>query len=301
MDTLDQFTQSLADKNVLIFGLGLQGGGVGSVKFFSHFSRSIRVTDLKTEEQLKESLDALKDISFTKTLGEHRETDIEWADIVVVNQDVWNKAPDSPYIVLAQKMGKQIETETGLFCELCQCPIIGITGTRGKTTTTVAISSILKAAGLSVVLGGNIPQSENLEMLEKTRTADYAVLELSSFQLHGLHLKKISPHIAVITSISPDHLSSYPSMEAYVEDKKAVYCYQKPGDHLVIKEGSKWSKLFSEEACSSLHYFSSDTLPPDLSLSLPGKHNRENMGAAYVVGKILGLEEEGLRSALSKI
>ncbi|MGI5828271.1 MAG: UDP-N-acetylmuramoyl-L-alanine--D-glutamate ligase [Patescibacteria group bacterium] len=299
MDILNQFTCSLKDKRVLIFGLGLQGGGVGAAKFFSRHTNSIRITDLKSQEELGPSLDSLKGIKYSATFGRHDEADIKWADIVLVNQDVWNKAPDSPYIRLAQELGKQLETETGLFFQLCQCPIIGVTGTRGKTTTATMIAQMLETSGKKVVLGGNIPQSENLEMLPLTHSADYAVLELSNFQLHGLYFKKISPHIAVITSISPDHLISYQSMEAYIEDKKNIYKYQSKSDILVLKDSDIWSKKFASEAKASVHYFSAKTLPEQWKLKVSGQHNRENLGAAYTVGKIIGLEQDVIRQALT--
>ncbi len=299
MSKLQNFIDTNRNKRILIFGLGLQGGGVGVVKFFSTFSKEIRVTDIKNEDQLYPSLEKLKDVTAHFTLGRHEEDDILWADIIVVNPDIWNKAPDSPYIQLAVRLNKQLETEAGLFMQLCECPVIGVTGTRGKTTTTLAIAELLEKAGKRIVIGGNLPDSETLLQIKKTETADFAVLELSNFQLRGLHMKQLSPHIGVITSISPDHLSSYPNMETYVTDKKAIYLYQREGDYLVFFDDGQWSEVFAREAHSQMHRFSQSTIPQDWHLNITGNHNRQNMGAVLTVGKILGITDEVIFQAVT--
>jgi UDP-N-acetylmuramoylalanine--D-glutamate ligase len=293
------FIKKNLNKKVLIFGLGLQGGGVSSAKYFSKITKNIRITDLKNEDQLKPSLDIIEDIPFGKTFGTHKFEDIDWADIVVFNQDIFNKDPNSPYLAYAQQKNKQIETEIGLFFQLAQCPIIGITGTRGKTTTTIAINNLLKKAGFKTFLGGNIPESQNLAQVEQAHFCDYAVLELSNFQLHGLNLKKLSPHISVVTSISPDHLISYKRIEDYISDKVTICKYQTENDYLVIKQNVPFYDSFVNQTKAKIINFSSSTLPVDWDLNLKGIHNRENLSAVYKVGQILKINPQILKSAIT--
>ncbi len=302
---LEQYIKYVSDKNVLIFGLGLQGGGVGATKFFAKYAKNVKITDLKTKKQLQSSLDQLQGLSLTFTLGEHDNKDIHWADIVLVNQDVWNKAPNSPYIQLAKELDKDIETEIGLFFKLTQTKIIGVTGTRGKTTTTMALYHLLNNCNLKVMVGGNIPNQSILFRIEETFGLDYVILELSNYQLRGLHLIKKSPHIAIITSIYPDHLLSYPSgslqdsMSLYIQDKTAIYRYQTENDYLIIKNQQDYFDKFEHESRAEVIRFSKDTLPKDWRLKLSGVHNRENLGSVYHVGKILNINEQLIRKFIT--
>ena len=223
----------------------------------------------------------------------------------MVNQDVWNKAPDSPYIKLALYLKKELQTEIGLFFQLCETPIIGITGTRGKTTTTTAIAELMTEAGFKILFGGNIPNSSVLQHIEMTSELDYVVLELSNYQLRGLHLKKKSPHIAIITSIYPDHLISYASdslqasMQSYINDKKAIYQYQDKQDYLILKQSQKYFPEFEAESQAQVVHFSENTLPDNWDLKLKGKHNLENLGAAYKLGKLLKIKDEVIKNSLT--
>ncbi len=301
---LSRYIKYLADKKILIYGLGLQGGGADAVKFFSRYASAVRVTDLKLELDLTPTLEALKNFNLTYTLGQHKKTDILWADIIIVNSDIWNKAPKSPYLRLAFENHKKIETQIGLFLELCECPVIGVTGSKGKTTVTTAIGELLSLAGMKIMVGGNIPDSMTLSRIEETSQLDYAVLELSNFQLRGLHLKKLSPDIAVITSISPDHLISYqdfPSgpMQAYLKDKQAIFKYQLIKDYLLIRSDLKKQSAFLKGLVSQLKVFSKHTIPKNWDLVLSGEHNRENMGAVYLVGKILSLNDGIIKKGIT--
>jgi UDP-N-acetylmuramoylalanine--D-glutamate ligase len=155
------------------------------------------------------------------------------------------------------------------------------------------------------MVGGNIPNAGVLDRVEETQDLDYVVLELSNYQLRGLHLKQISPHIAVITSIYPDHLISYPtdtlegSMQLYIQDKKAIYAYQDQDDILILKQQQDYFEDFATEAKAQIHYFSQDTLPEDWQLKLIGSHNRENLAAVYKLGKILEIDEKTIKQSLT--
>jgi len=294
MSKLSNYRKSVKGKRVLIFGLGLQGGGVGAARFFARNKAKVRVTDLKTRKQLAPSIDKLKKYPIDYVLGKNREKDVLWADIVVVNPDVWNKNADNPLVNLAFDIGKKVETPMALFVELAECPVIGITGTRGKTTTTVMINEILKKAELKTILGGNIPNSATLDSIEQTKKADYAVLELSNYQLHGFHLKKISPHIAVLTNIYPDHWASYSSEKEYIYDKSAIYRYQKKGDYLVLPDNKNYRLPgLSQEPTPGV------VLPVDWRFKVPGEHNRENAALALKVGEILKIKKPVIKKALT--
>lgn len=297
---LSQYKQFIKNKKVLIWGLGLQGGGISSAIFFAQNGARVKVTDLKTEIQLKKSLDKLSDYNIEYRLGHHDQIDFEWADVVVVNQDIFNRSSKSPYLdYLLSKKPNKFETEMGLFFKLCQAPIIGITGSRGKTTTTIAMGGLLKSTGNKVFVGGNIPQSMNLASIEYVNTCDWVVLELSNYQLHGIDYVQKSPHISVITSISADHLVSYDSLDDYVSDKKIIYRYQNHKDYLIIKQDGKYSDIFSNESHAKTLYFDSLTLPESWQLQIPGQHNHENLSAVYQVGKLLNINERMIKQSLT--
>ena len=285
-DVINRLKSQFRGKKVLIVGLGLLGGGVGLAKFFAQLGAKVKVTDKKNKEQLLPSVDKLKHLSINYTLGKHDLDDFLETDFIF-------KAPkmrwDDPLIVTAQKKGVQIEMETSFFAKLCPAPIIGITGTRGKSTTTTLIYEILKKySGKTVHLAGNIPQSSTINLLSSISPDDLVVMELSSWQLSGFHRKKISPHIAVFTNFYPDHLDYYKSMDEYFYDKKAIYFYQKSDDYLVINESLK--KIVAKDKKKSKNiYFSSSDFPNSL-LHLKGVHNRENAAAALTVAKVLHLD-----------
>lgn len=273
------------DKKILIVGLGLQGGGVGLAKFFVELGAKVSVTDKKTEPQLAESINRLKNHDIRYTLGQHKEADFINADIIFKGPSVsWAL----PQLVSAQKKGIPIEMESSFFISLCPAPIIGITGTRGKTTTTMMIYELAKLTGKKVHLAGNIPQTSTINLLPVVNKDDVVIMELSSWQLAGFHRKKTSPHIAVFTNFFPDHLNQYSSMDEYLYDKKAIYLYQKPDDFFVINESIK-PQINESEIKSKVFFFNSRSFPGQL-LHLKGVHNLENAGAAFQVSQIVGID-----------
>lgn len=294
---LNQYQDYIKDKKVLIWGLGLQGGGLSSALFFLKNNARVLITDLKTELELKPSLDKLKKYQFEKRLGEHKYEDFSWADTIVINQDIFNNAPNSPYLNYIIEDRKQIETEIGLFFKFCTKPIIGITGTRGKTTVATVAAQMLRNSGFKIFLGGNISSSQNLANIEKANKVDWVVLELSNYQLHGLDYVKKSPHISIITSISPDHFKSYNSMDDYINDKKIIYKYQNQEDFLIINQQIDFSRNLNTKA--QVVYFDNFTLTQDWKLKLSGEHNRTNLAAAYQLGKILNINNEVIKLSLT--
>jgi len=271
------------NKKVLIMGLGLHGGGVAVAKFFYKQGADVLVTDLKTEAQLKDSIEKLKGLEVKYTLGGHKEADFIWADLIMKNPDV---ASTSPYLEIARKNNIAIETDVSLFFSLSKAFVIGVTGTKGKSTTASLIYHLLKPKYKRIFLAGNIGISP-LELLPKIKNTDTVVLELSSFELEDL---KQSPNMAVITNIMPDHLNRYASMTEYVEAKKTIFKYQKKKDFLILNEDDSIVRQFAKEANGKVYYFSWNKSPEKIDLSkfkLLGRNNTANLSAAIEVAKIL--------------
>jgi UDP-N-acetylmuramoylalanine--D-glutamate ligase len=232
------------NKKVVVMGLGLNGGGVGVAKFFAEQGSKVLVTDLKTKEKLQKSIDELKDLDMDFVLGEHRETDFSLADLVIKNPAVPNT---SKYL----KLAKEVKTDIQIFFDLCPAKIIGVTGTKGKSTTATLIREFLKTKFKNVFLAGNIGITP-LKILPEITKNSLVVLELSSFELEDL---RKSPHVAVITNLFEDHLNRYKTVEEYFESKKPIFEYQSEADILFLNE-----KLenFAEDAKSRIIYFSNE-------------------------------------------
>lgn len=275
------------NKKVLVMGLGLNGGGVGVAKFFYRQGAEVLVTDLKTKEQLKESLKELKKFSKIKySLGGHKESDFLASDLIIKNPDV---PSTSPYLEIARKNNIPIETDISLFFKLSGYPlgpfIIGVTGTKGKSTTSSLIFHILKTKYKRTFLAGNIGISP-LEILPKIKKGDKVVLELSSFALDDLNQ---SPNVAVVTNIFPDHLNRYATMENYIESKKRIFKFQKENDILILNEDDPVAQSFAKEAKSKVYFYSAQNDNPNLS----------NVLAAVTTARLLNVDEKRVKKALS--
>ena len=314
---IDELRQKYEGKKVLVVGLGLQMGGVGLAKFFNELGAKVTVTDKKTKEQLRTSIELLKDYPIELHLGGHNIDDFTNTDYIFKGPSVlW----DAPEISSALKKGIPVEMEMSYVAKYYPGKIIGITGTRGKSTTTNLIFNLLKLSGFPVVLGGGLPGISTIEYLKTATPKDYLVAELSSWALSGFHREKVSPHIAVLTNIYPDHLNYYKNIEEYIYDKQAIFTYQKKGDYFLLNDNlsnqiekvrplffdrltprgpqaivsKKISSLFQNKKIaftSSQEYFSKKDFPYNLKY-LRGDHNLENAAAALQVAKILGIDEK---------
>ena len=174
----------LKGKKILVFGIGRQGGGLGDANYLAQQGYQVRATDVLSSEELGHApSDYAAELELS--LGAHRETDIDWCDLVIKNPGV---PDDHPLILRAKEKGIDVYTSITLFVKYAPLKTIGITGTRGKTTTTTLIYKILEAAYPGqILLGGNIPGHSGLSMFALCEGKRYAVLELSSFQLHSFH------------------------------------------------------------------------------------------------------------------
>ena len=237
-------------QKVLVFGLGLNAGGVGSAKFFSRQGAEVVVTDKKTQKNLAPSLAELASLPNTKyVLGRHRLTDFLKSDLIIKNPAIpWNHL----FLKKAREKGVKISTDTIIFFSRAPALIIGVTGTKGKSTTATLLAKILKKKYPRVWLLGNIQESF-LDKLSKIKPKDIVVAELSSFQLEDLALIKKSPEMAVITNIFPDHLNRYDSFRDYARTKANIFLYQKPSDHLIINGNDKFLIKLTKKAVAKKH------------------------------------------------
>lgn len=261
------------NKRVVIMGLGLLGGGISAAKFFCKQGADVLVTDLKTRKQLKESVKKLSPAKFV--LGKHRKQDFINADLIIRNPGV---PRESKYLKIAKDNGVSIKTDIDIFFDLCPSTIIGITGTKGKSTVATLVYLFLKKKYPKTFLAGNIGVSP-LELLNKTDKKSKLVLELSSFELENL---KKSPKVAVITNLFPDHLNRYKDFREYVNAKKSIFRYQKKNDILVLNSDDSETKKLYSEAKSKVCFFKGS-----------------NIAVAVLVAELFKISKKDIKKVLS--
>lgn len=305
-------------KRVTVFGLGLNMGGIGTVKFLARAgAREIIVTDIKSRADLAPALLKLaKYKNITLVLGQHRPEDFTRSDMVIKNPAIpWT----NEYVRLAEKHKVPVEMDASIFFALCKAPIIGVTGTKGKTTTAALIAHILAQAKRRVVKVG-IGQIGVLGMLADVTPESVVVFELSSWRLSALGRLKKSPALAVLTNIYPDHLNYYKTMEAYEADKKNIFLFQKKKDTLVANFDDGVVRELAQDAPGAVLWFSEGNdvnengvwledghicihhiggtkkLLPIEQISLKGEHNISNVLAAIATLLVYGLAPEEIIS-----
>lgn len=286
---------------VLILGLGQypQGSGVEAAVFFAERGHDVVATDLKNAEDLARNVKRLSTYPNVRlVLGEHRLEDVRWADIVVPNPRV---RPDSPYFQEALKHGKRIESDVSVFLEACPAAVVGVTGTRGKSTTTTLIAEMLKADERTVWVGGNILVSP-LAFLKKVKKSHWVVLELSSWQLELTGRKGISPAYAVWTNLMRDHLNTYSGMEEYAEAKAQIFRHQGPGG-VVFLPKDKYFNAFAETAPGEVvrtgtRNSQAGALVKATKMRIGGEHNQRNAEIAVTVAQRLGVKDRAIKKVL---
>lgn len=299
LSPLEKLHLKLKGKRLLVFGLGQQGGVQVANILAGIPAVTVRVTDQKPVTALN-SITEL-DPRIQQSLGGHQGKDIEWADVIIKNPAV---PFDHPLIVLAEKLGKPVTTETALALSLVREHTVGITGTRGKTTTTSLIFHLLETAERSVILGGNIPQKPLLAQLANAQGTEWFVVELSSFHLEACEREHLSPAIAVLTNIYPDHLNRYASLEDYARTKMAIFRWQESGDLAFSRVQPEWQALVIEnQGEGSLTLVDEEkqaTLLQRYTHHLRGPHNDENVALAIAVAeKAFGLKQRQIQKGLA--
>lgn len=303
------------NKKITVMGLGLLGRGVGDAAFLAECGAKLLITDLKTKEQLKESLNKLKkynppaqagNIKFV--LGKHRLEDFRNKDFILKAAGV---LIDSLYVKEARRHKIPIKMSASLFVKLADIPIVGVTGTRGKSTVTHLIAHILEQAGRKVLLGGNVRGVSTLQLLKKVTPEAIAVFELDSWQLQGFGDSKLSPNISVFTTFMDDHLNYYASTpldstrsrslitsrKKYFVDKANIFKYQKKGD--VFIAGPKVAALVKNEKRKiKSRFLMPKPVPKSWKLKIPGEHNRENAALAAEAARAIKIPGKIIRRAV---
>jgi UDP-N-acetylmuramoylalanine--D-glutamate ligase len=271
----------------------------------------VTVTDLRTAEVLAPSIAKLDGLPIRYVLGRHEEADFLAADVIVRNPNVRRS---SLYLALAQSAGKRIEMEIAWFMRACPGPIAGITGTRGKTTTTILLHHILSHAGMDPLLGGNIGGIETLSLLPRITPDRWTVLELGNWILEGLHTVRISPRVAVFTNLLPDHLDAYDSMEDYGEAKTAIFRHQRPSDIAIFNADNAYTRRYGDEAPSRRVWFYSPAAGAAwprggeargrpfayaADIRLRGAHNVGNVQAAALAAERIGVARARVHEAIA--
>lgn len=277
-------------------GLGLLGRSVGDAEFIAQFAKEVIVTDKKTEAELTESVARLKSYpNIVFHLGGHDLKDFTETDMVIKSAGV---RLDSPEILAARAAEIPVFMSTALFARFAVAAgaaIVGVTGTRGKSTVTNLIYHCLKEDSRRAFLGGNIRGLSTLAQLPDIKAEDVCVLELDSWQLQGFGDLKLSPDVAVFTNLMPDHQNYYSSMDEYFTDKAQIFLHQKQGDTLICGESILPTLQAAEPPVPP-------TVPPqipdDWVLKIPGEHNRENASFAVAALQALAIPEAVIRSGI---
>ena len=238
---------------VTVMGLGLNGGGVASARFFASRGATVTVTDLRNEKDLAASLEALKGLPLRYVLGRHDEEDFSTADIVVKNPAV---RPQNPYLALARR----IETDLSVFLSEVDNPVYAVTGSKGKSTTATALHAIFQRHDARSLLGGNIAVSP-LSFLDQLTPGAPVILELSSWQLADLRSSGVlHPAIAAVTNLLWDHMNVYVRQEDYAADKAVIFEGQDPKAWSIVGlEG--WGPWFARRTGARKAFFSLNGRP----------------------------------------
>lgn len=284
--------QELSGKRVTVAGLGRFGGQIAAARWLVDQGCKVLVTDQSTPEKLAGSVAQLNDLPIEFRLGEHRLDDFTSADLVVASPAI---PPSNRFIQAARAANVPVTTEIRLFIERCPVPIVGVTGTKGKSTTTSMLGQIL-GRRFKCWVGGNIGHSL-LPDLNSIRPSDTVVLELSSFMLHDLATIKWSPHVAVVTMVMADHLDWHGSREAYVDAKTNIVRFQRSGDIAVLNEEDPGSAILANLTPARIVRFGVTDRRP-LEVAMPGRHNQSNAQAAFAAAYELGVGRDDAQEAL---
>jgi len=257
----------LCGRRLLVVGLAREGTALA--RYLAERGAHVVATDIKPARSFGDSLTPLAEAGVELVLGEHPPWLLDEAEVVFVSPGV---PFDAPFLNDARARGVPLSTESRLFCQLCPAPIVAITGSSGKTTTTTLVGEMFRAADRTTWVGGNIGRPL-IGQLEQIRPDDVVVMELSSFQLEYFHpsanehvtgcdpvwlplLAGWSPSVAAILNITPNHLDRHPSMAAYIHAKRALVAYRRPGDVAVMGLDNQVTRTMGQELAGRVRWFS---------------------------------------------
>jgi UDP-N-acetylmuramoylalanine--D-glutamate ligase len=303
----------LKDKRVLVVGLGKSG--VASALFLKAHGARVTVSDTKSGDELRNEIPVLLDHGITVETGGHGERTFRGQDLIVVSPGV---PVDAPPLVQARSMGEAVIGEIELAAQFLPGPIVAITGSNGKTTTTSLTGEILTAAGLPTLVGGNIG-TPAISLAERAKAETAIVLEVSSFQLETI--ETFRPKIAVVLNVTPDHLDRHRTLEAYVDAKARIFENQGGEDFAVLNADDTTCVAMAARTRARVFWFSRQkevtqgawvrhgnilfrdgTQQREImqvsEIPLKGAHNLENVLAAVCAGALMGCAPEKIRQAV---
>ncbi|WP_341877165.1 UDP-N-acetylmuramoyl-L-alanine--D-glutamate ligase [Defluviitalea saccharophila] len=304
-------------KNILI--IGMARSGISSAKLCSRLGANVKLQDMKTREELianmAEEINLLEGMGIQLILGEDPEPIIDTQDLIILSPGV---PTDLGFIQKAKRMNIPVWSEIELGYVLCSCPIVAITGTNGKTTTTTLVGEIMKAYNPNTHVVGNIgtPFTERVEQIKQT---DIVVAEISSFQLETIHTFK--PKVSAILNITPDHLNRHKTYENYISAKERIFENQDSSDFCILDEDDEICRKMKEKVRAQIVPFSRKKeldkgvfvkgdeiyvkwneinagICKTSDLQILGDHNVENALAATAITICMGVPAEVVKKIL---
>jgi UDP-N-acetylmuramoylalanine--D-glutamate ligase len=303
----------LNDKRVLVVGLGKSG--VASALFLKEHGAHVTVSDTKSGDELRNEIPVLLDHGITVETGGHGDRTFRGQDLIVVSPGV---PVDAPPLVQARAAGESVIGEIELAARFLPGPIVAITGSNGKTTTTTLTGEIMTAAGFTALVGGNIG-TPAISLADRAQPETVIVLEVSSFQLETI--QTFRPRVAVVLNVTPDHLDRHRTLQVYVDAKARIFENQQDGDFAVLNADDPICVTLAARTRAQVFWFSrqkevqhgawvrdGNIVFRDASgqgeilqvseIPLKGAHNLENVLAAACAGALMGCSAEKIRQAV---
>ena len=301
----------LKDKKITVMGINPDGRGVQDAEFLARHGAKVVVTDMKNEKDLKESVIRLKKYkSISFALGGHRLRDFQNKDLIIRAAG----APlDSIYLKEAKENRIEIKTDETIFLALApKIVLVGVTGTKGKSTVSHLIYEILKSSGRPILrvklrraqrvfLAGNVRGQAALPLLDEVKEGDVIIMELDSWKLQGFGDAKISPRVAVFTNFYRDHLNYYKGdMKKYFGDKANIFKYQKKDNALIISQSAKNAiqKYYKGKIKSNIVETGKKYFPKSWCPLILGEHNKENIAFAIKACEALGVSKSDIKKCV---
>jgi UDP-N-acetylmuramoylalanine--D-glutamate ligase len=304
----------LQGKNTLVVGLARTG--VALARFLAEAGARVTVTDQAPASELTDQRRDLADLDISEELGVPQPSDVATYDLILLSPGV---PPEAPWLAEARRAGVPIWGELELASSFITTPVIAVSGTNGKTTTTTLVGKLLEQSGIRPLVGGNIG-TPLISLVSRQQEADFLVLEVSSFQLDTA--PHFHPQAAALLNITPDHLDRYPDYEAYVASKAALFRCQTAQDLKVLNADDPLVRPLNHGPQRVYRFSTMETLPlgawlengdirvklasvqeerfPLAQIFLPGRHNLENIMAALLLALDAGADPASCREMLAR-
>ena len=311
---IEDFYRSLRGRRVAFIGTGVTNQQC--IELFARCGAQITLCDKKPDiDAFGPYAQALRKLDIRFSLGEHYLDGLAGQEMIMRTPGFEYYTPE---LVAAREAGAEVTSEMELFFRLCPCKIVAVTGSDGKTTTTTLIAKILEAAGYTVHLGGNLGRAL-LPVVDAIAATDVAVVELSSFQLISM---RQSPEVAVVTNVTPNHLDHHKDMQEYIDAKRNILLYQKPGGKAVLGYENEVTRAMAADVKGSCRWFTRKSVVENggflradgmlcmaengrvtpivrrEDVALRGEHNLENLLAAFTA--VWDMAEVSTMAAVAK-